>query len=195
MARDDERDRVRADGAADRAGGARISDRSGNILIGRQAAERNLEERLPDLDLEVRASEVEPQWVAAPACSRASEHALREKRCSISCDKAQPTNSAISRTGSCYAGLGWWQPASPAPRDCLGRARRTTAFRLCMRAEVLARKRPAGPATGESPSHCDGERAVSDPTTLRRLTQFVVHGLACSSLTAWRHGRCRIEYA
>ena len=58
MARDDERDRVRADGAADRAGGARISDGSGDILIGRQAAERNLEERLPDLDLEVRASEV-----------------------------------------------------------------------------------------------------------------------------------------
>src|SRR5260370_12863267 len=66
MAWNDERNGVRADGAADSACSPRISDGGCHVLIGRQTAERNLEECLPDLDLKVRAPQVQPQGVADP---------------------------------------------------------------------------------------------------------------------------------
>ncbi len=61
MTGDDEGDRIAPDGGPDRARRLRLADPPGDVGIGRRAAERHAEQRLPDPDLEVAADHHHPE--------------------------------------------------------------------------------------------------------------------------------------
>jgi hypothetical protein len=58
VARNDERYGIRTHRLTHSSGSAAVSDCRRDVLVSREAAEWNLQERFPDLDLEVRSAHV-----------------------------------------------------------------------------------------------------------------------------------------